>query len=237
MRKTNKILNSPLIVILVLVLVIVSCEKLDTRPAPIIVEVTDIDGNDYNVVRIHGQYWMKENLKVTRYNNGDSIGTTTPATKEITNEIDPKYQWPAYGDEKNVETFGRIYTWYAASDSRKLCPTGWHIPSQTEWAVLAYFFGGIDSAGGKLKEVGTSHWNYPNTGATNESGFSAIPGGYRNPNGVFTGKPGRYDVWWSSTQTSATKALHWGVGYIYSYFYNIEEFKSQAIAVRCIKDR
>jgi uncharacterized protein (TIGR02145 family) len=200
-----------------------------------ITSVADIDNNIYNVVKIGRQIWMQENLKVTRYRNGDLIGSTVPGTKDITNESNPKYQWPAYNSESNVEIFGRLYTWYAVTDSREICPDGWHVPTHQEWTDLVHYLGGINSAGGKLKEIGTTHWSFPNTGATNESGFSAIPGGYRNPNGTFWTSR-RYDVWWSSTSTSALKALHWGVGYIYCYFYLCEEFRSQAVSVRCLKD-
>jgi len=205
-----------------------------TKECPV-TSVTDVDNNIYKVVSIGDQLWMGENLKVTRYNNGDLIGTTIPGTKDITAETSPKYQWPPYDDEYNVENFGRLYTWYSGMDSRRLCPAGWHVQSDDEWRTLALYLGGIDIAGGKLKETGETFWSLPNTGATNESGFSARPGGYRNPDGNFwTAR--RYDVWWSSTSTSGTKALHWGVGYIYEYINRWEEVKSQAVSVRCLKD-
>ena len=94
--------------------------------------INDIDGNLYQVDTIGKQTWMLENLKTTRYSNGDLIGTTTPATLDISGLSTPKYQWAYNGNESNVNTYGRLYTWYAVNDSRNVCPTGWHVPSKTE---------------------------------------------------------------------------------------------------------
>ena len=104
--------------------------------------VTDIDGNVYQTVTIGTQVWMKENLKVTKYCNGDVIGTTTPASLDISGEDTPKYQWAPNGDESNVAVYGRLYTWHAVTDSRNVCPTGWHLPDDAEWATLTTFLGG-----------------------------------------------------------------------------------------------
>ena len=94
--------------------------------------VTDIDGNVYKTIIIGVQTWMAENLRTKRYNNGDLIETTTPATLDINAEIIPKYQWAYSGYEDNVATYGRLYTWYTLTDSRKVCPSGWHVPSDAE---------------------------------------------------------------------------------------------------------
>lgn len=101
-----------------------SCNKDDSANDAII--VTDIDGNVYHTVTIGTQVWMVENLKVTKYRNGDLIGTTTPATLDISGEAEPKYQWVYDGKESNVSTYGRLYTWYAITDNRNVCPKGWH---------------------------------------------------------------------------------------------------------------
>ena len=107
--------------------------------------VTDIDNNVYNTVIIGTQIWLKENLKVTKYRNSDTITTT----------------WAYNGNESNVSTYGRLYDWYAATDSRGLCPTGWHLPTDAEWTTLTDYLEGLSVAGGKLKEAGTTHWNSP----------------------------------------------------------------------------
>lgn len=150
------------------------------------VSVSDIDQNVYKIVVIGSQVWMAQNLKTTKYQNGDLIGTTTPATLDVSGESTPKYQWAYNGDETNVVTYGRLYTWYTVSDNRNVCPAGWHVPSDVEWATMLTYLGGEAVAGGKLKEIGTTHWSSPNTGATNEKGFSGLPGGSRFPTGSFS---------------------------------------------------
>jgi len=146
--------------------------------------VKDVDGNSYKTIKIGNQIWMAENLKTTHYANGDAIPDGTGAG-DISGETDPKY-WFAYVDDlNNVTTYGRLYTWYTVIDSRNVCPDGWHVPTDTEWTTLTDYLGGTSVAGGKLKETGTTHWTTPNTGATNETGFTALPGGYRSNNGAF----------------------------------------------------
>ena len=192
--------------------------------------VTDVDGNNYNYVVIGSQTWMKENLKVTRYRNGDLIGTTVPATLDISGEATPKYQWAYDGNEGNVSIYGRLYTWWAIIDSRNICPVGWHLPSDNEWTVLTDYLGGIYISGGKMKESGTIHWASPNEGATNESGFTALPAGYRSDYGSFT-SVGADGHWWSSSD-------YW-FRYIWSNSANINrDFSSRpyGFSVRCLKD-
>jgi uncharacterized protein (TIGR02145 family) len=196
--------------------------------------INDVDGNTYNVVTIGTQVWMAENLETTKYRNGDLIGTTSPVTLDITGETTPKYQWAAKGDESNVTTYGRLYTWHAVTDSRNVCPTGWHVPTEVEWTSLVSFLGGIDFAGGKLKEAGTTHWIYPNTDATNEVAFKALPGGYRVFNGDFSESSNGF--WWSSSNYSASDA--WRIG-MYSFTANVNTYyldKKYALSIRCIRD-
>jgi len=142
--------------------------------------MTDIDGNVYETVTIGTQVWMAENLKVTHYRNGNTIlhiidwfswFTLTGAYCEYDNDVN------------NVAVYGRLYNWYAVNDSRYIAPVGWHVPSDAEWLTLVDYLGGDTVADGKMKEIGTTHWVSPNTGATNESGFSALPGGYRDYGG------------------------------------------------------
>jgi uncharacterized protein (TIGR02145 family) len=145
------------------------------------ITVTDIDGNLYNTVVIGTQVWMKENLKVTHYRNGDSIPNVT-SDSEWKNLTTGAYC--NYLNSVNIaNTYGRLYNWYAVNDSRNIAPTGWHIPSESEWMHLINYLGGYKVAGNKLKEAGSTHWhcNTNNAEATNESGFTALPGGFRIP--------------------------------------------------------
>lgn len=178
---------------------------------------------------------MAENLKTSKYRNGDSIGTTSPATKDISVESKPKYQWAYDGIETNVPTYGRLYTWYAITDSRKVCPTGWHLPNKSEWAILINYLGSDSIAGGKMKEKGTSHWLCPNKGATNETGFKALPSGIRQNKGEFRG----LDVvgsWWSFGEISTKKANRFSMDYYSSKITRLDGFKQSGFSVRCIKD-
>jgi uncharacterized protein (TIGR02145 family) len=150
--------------------------------------VTDIDGNVYQTVTIGGQEWMAENLKVIHYCNGDSIPNVTDAGvwTSLTTGAFCEYN----NNVNNVATYGRLYNWYSVNDSRNIAPAGWHVPSDADWKQLEMTLGMSQSQadatgirdtteGAKMKEAGTTHWLTPNTGATNESGFSALPGGYR----------------------------------------------------------
>jgi uncharacterized protein (TIGR02145 family) len=194
----------------------------------------DIDGNIYKVVKIDKQIWMAENLKTTRYRNGDLIGTTSPASLNIENESRPKYQWPYDGDKSKVAAYGRLYTWYAVTDIRNVCPAGWHIPTHSDWTNLINYLGGENDAGGKMKEAGTTHWEY-DPGSKNAVGFTALPGGIRASNGTFS-DIGCISYWWSATESSATHAwsrhIHHFLGNIYGFDYN----KEIGLSVRCIKN-
>lgn len=195
--------------------------------------VTDINGNVYNTVTIGTQVWMKENLKVTKYRNGDSIPTTTSSS--IPNDSLSKYQWAYTNNESNVATYGRLYTWYAATDSRGLCPTGWHLPTDAEWTTLTDYLGGESVAGGKMKETGTTHWISPNYGADNSSGFTALPGGASYHDGSF-GNMGYHGIWWSAMESRATTAWYRDLGYDGSYVGRIDVNKNLGFSVRCVKD-
>lgn len=196
--------------------------------------IADGEGIPYKTVNINGQLWMAENLKATKYLNGDLIGTKTG---DVSGESAPKYQW-AYGyDENNVPTYGRIYTWYAVTDSRSVCPASWHVPTDTEWETLKSFLGDPTLAGGKLKETGIIHWNTPNTGATNETGFTALPGGYRMLDGSFV-SINVTSYHWSSTIDASNTAFGLGQGLHYNDAimlrggYNMHE----GAYIRCLKN-
>ena len=195
----------------------------------------DADGNGYFSVIINTQTWMAKNLETSKYNNGDLIGTTNPSTLDISGESTPKYQWASWFDENKVSTYGRLYTWHAAVDSRGICPTGWHVPSLTDWITLIDFLGGEAVAGSKLKETGTSHWNN-NTDATNESGFTALAGGMRILDGSFWGAY-HAGVFW--TTTPSIDPIYARTIFIYGDRTNIDYASQEKIkgqSIRCIKD-
>jgi uncharacterized protein (TIGR02145 family) len=230
MKTKNEIWISLLTVLGFVFVLSNSCKKTeDTSPA-----VTDKDGNVYKTVSIGNQVWMAENLKTTKYLNGDLIGSTATTTTDISSESTPKYQWPCGGNETNVATYGRLYTWYAVTDSRNICPTGWHVPTNDEFATLMTAVGGDTIAGIKLKETGTTHWSSPNTGATNGSGFTALPGGYRGYTGdyqfiAYTG------YWWTVTGYDANNAYFRGLYYNVKYDHNLTNSMKAGFTVRCLK--
>ena len=213
--------------------------------------VTDIDGNVYHTVKIGSQTWMVENLKTTRYRNGEYIGTTTPADKNITNESTPKYQWAHVGDESNASKYGRLYTWYAVNDSRDLAPTGWHVASDAEWTTLenylianGYNYDGTTTGNkiGKSLAATIDWYSYSGTGTigndltkNNSSGFTALPGGYRSYDGSFN-YVGSLGMWWSSTEYDTPYAwlrdLYSNNYYLYGGGYP----KSAGFSVRCVRD-
>jgi uncharacterized protein (TIGR02145 family) len=198
------------------------------------VACTDGDNINYPVVDINGQVWMAENLRTTSYSNNEVIGTTDPADKDITSiESSYKYQWAYDGIESNVTVYGRLYTWFAVTDDRNVCPSGWHVPSDLEWTSLTAYLGGVSAAGGKLKEISTSHWNVANTGATNESGFTALPGGARGVTGIFS-DIGQGGYWWSSVQYDILDAFDQLLGYNYIDFVQGSDDKKIGLSVRCI---
>jgi uncharacterized protein (TIGR02145 family) len=162
------------------------------------ISVTDIDGNLYNTVQIGTQLWMLENLKVTHYNDGSSIPLVTDNSTWISLSTGAYCNYN--NDENNVTTYGRMYNFYAVADNRRLCPAGWHIPSGGEWSTLIDYLGGTGVAGGKMKETGTMHWTSPNNGATNESGFTGLPGGFRDPDQGEYHDLGTSANFWSSTE-------------------------------------
>ncbi len=196
--------------------------------------VSDIDGNIYITTKIGNQWWMAENLKVTHYQNGDAIPHVTD------NATWAGLITGAYcnynNDSTNVATYGSLYNWYAVADSLNLAPAGWHVSTDAEWQILVDYLGGSLVAGGKLKESGTIHWNGPNTGATNESGFSALPGGYRSSyDGTFF-DVGYYAFFWSSTEGSSSYAWSRYLSYDYSGIYRSNYYKQDGFSVRCVRD-
>ncbi|MCX6335307.1 MAG: fibrobacter succinogenes major paralogous domain-containing protein [Bacteroidia bacterium] len=208
------------------------CKKDEDSPSN---GVTDIDGNIYDTVAIGTQVWMVENLKTTKYNDGTSIPLVT-VEAAWSNLTTPGYCFYDNDAGTNKATYGAIYNWYTVNTG-KLCPTGWHVPSDAEWTTLTNFLGGEYVAGGKLKQSGISLWSSPNDGATNWSGFTALPAGYRQEAGSFC-NINDDDFWWSTTTSTSqiTKAWSRGVNYNYPYVYNDFYLKSFGYSVRCLRN-
>ena len=144
--------------------------------------VTDVDGNVYNTVTIGTQCWLQENLKTTKYKDGTSIPLVTDNSAWGSLST-PGYCW-YNNDDTYKNTYGALYNYYTVL-TNNLCPSGWHVATEREWSTLVTYLGGASIAGGKLKESGTTHWVTPNTGANNETGFIALPGGRReHPSGA-----------------------------------------------------
>jgi len=227
----NTIIKTGLAAILLLAF---SCKKDDKS----IQSISD-PGDQVVAITIGTQKWMPRNLNVTHYRNGDVI----PQVKNAN-------QWAALttgawcynnNDPANGAIYGKLYNWYAVHDPRGLAPIGWHIPSDSEWTVLSLLLGGDDIAGGKLKdtgtfEAGTGLWLAPNTGATNSSGFTGLPGGHRDPTTGAFFHINMVGHWWSSTQVDATNArmrtVVWSDNYIAGPYHDMH----YGFSVRCLKD-
>lgn len=238
-------------VILLIFLVHSCCKKENNEPKIEHGSVTDYNGNTYNTVKIGTKWWMAENLKVTQYNNGDVIGTTTPATLDISSESTPKYEWPCDGMEVLVNQYGRLYIWYAVTDSRMVCPTGWHVPTDAEWTTLTDYLTnngyGYQGSGNDIAKsmASNSGWGtdpYIEDGmigkdqaSNNGSGFSAKPSGYRYGNGDFGGLGGE-TIFWSATEINMGEAWFRNLYYFWSQLDAGSYPKNNGHSVRCLKD-
>ncbi len=219
--------------------------------------ITDIDGNTYSTVDIDGQCWMAADLKVSKYPNGDPIPyIDKDATWGALGDDNTDDAYSFYGDSNNdgnidiaYPDYGALYTYAAAigdnwtrdnsatnsEGGQGVCPDGWHLPTDAEWATLTTFLGGTSIAGGKMKETGTTHWNSPNP-ATNISGFTALPSGYRGSyNGTFYFF-GNNGFWWSSTEINSIKSYYRYLNYTHAGSGRYFDYKSNGYCVRCIKD-
>jgi uncharacterized protein (TIGR02145 family) len=180
--------------------------------------VIDINGNKYNTIKIGNQTWMAQNLASSKAPDGKAITT-----------------FPYLGVEDSVKVYGRIYDW---ENARKACPMGWHLPSDKEWLEMINFLGGPLVAGGKMKEAGTTHWKDPNTGASNESGFTALPGGYKTARGKYIDFKRNLAYFWTSTPVDEQNACGYYLNNSEPIIYrNYKSFtKDTGFAVRCVKD-
>jgi uncharacterized protein (TIGR02145 family) len=232
------------IVLILLVLSIVPFSSFSQAKS--VGQVVDIDNNVYNTIIIGDQVWLKENLKVTRFSNGDPIPLITD-TVAWTMLTTPAYC--NYNNDKSIALeYGRMYNYYTVIDKRNVCPAGWHIPNDSEWEILSVFLGGTMVAGGKMKEPGTKYWRSPNVMSidtlngdfseipVDESGFSALPAGrqYHSSYNFL----GQYTQIWSTTQTDFDDNLVWCRYMTYS-LPHLKRFtyeKHYGISARCLKD-
>jgi len=200
-------------------------------------EVSDVDGNIYYTITIGTQSWMVSNLRTTRYNDNTIIPEVTDniAWSQLSS---PAYSWYENDSTKNSKV-GALYNWYAVNmatnGEKNVCPTGWHVPTDNDWVILTTFLGGESVAGGKMKERGLTHWQKPNTGASNQSGFTGLPGGGRYSTGRFRGI-GTRAGWWSSTELMSTSGRGRYLYYEYSMVYRGSGSKRDGFSVRCVRD-
>jgi uncharacterized protein (TIGR02145 family) len=191
--------------------------------------IYDIEGKKYKTIVIGTQTWMAENLRSVKLNDGTDIHFGSDSYEWSLLTI-PGYCW--YSGDSTA--YGAVYNWYTVGTG-KLCPEGWHVPSDEDWTTLTDFLGGSDVAGGLLKETGSVHWIKPNAGATNESGFTALASGYRSAYGGFSNL-GHYGVWWTSTEWSSTGAWYRDLYNGYESADRSNTSKQGGASVRCIKN-
>jgi uncharacterized protein (TIGR02145 family) len=204
------------------------------RPAPAPDSLRDRDGNLYRTVRIGAQVWMAQDLRVTRYRDGSLLSLITDDA-EWRDATSGAYCWFENDRAGPRATYGALYDFHAVADARGLCPAGWHVPSEAEWATLVKHLGGPQVAGGKLKDTLAGRWNRPNRGATDRSGFGGLPGGGRGRNGEF-GERGNYGTWWSATAHDADYAWHRGLSHDDAAVSRNAGHKASGFCVRCVKD-
>jgi len=219
----NKLYSA--IIIIFLMTQLLSCEKRkDNSGLPV-----DGDGNEYDTIVIGTQTWLKENLKSTKYRFGNPVRLISDNNQWTT------WQQGAYcwydNNQQYKDTYGALYNWHAAN-TQALCPDGWHVPTMIDWNTLIEYCGGTYEAGFRLKETGTIHWGPPNVPATNESGFTALPGGSRYfKDGSFKKIREIGEFWISDIPYKI------GMGSTYGSTYIVSWYKSEGLSIRCIKDK
>jgi len=241
MKMINRVQIWLLLALLWVVFSTSGCKKNNDDTSPESDTVTDIEGNVYKTVKIGSQWWMAENLKTTKYNDGTDI----PQVKEYESWrylASPGFCWFENDPDTYKNKYGALYNWYAVNTG-KLAPKGWHVPTDTEWNTLINYLGGWQVAGGKMKstgtiEAGTGVWYAPNAGATNESGFSAVPTGGREEGGGFIQQLPYEADWWSSTEADINNALDCLIRYDHTTAGCEPDGldKSCGLSIRCVKD-
>lgn len=217
------------IVLGILVVLAIGCSSDSPAENEIPANITDVDGNNYTKITIGQQIWLKENLNVSRYRDGTVIPEVNDPEVWATLTTGA---WRYYNDDsENGKVYGKLYNWYAVKDPRGLAPDGCHIPSDEEWEKLSNFLG--PGAGGEMKEASTDYWFDPNEAATNNSGFTGLPGGLVIKNGSFY-FDGSFGYWWTSTGQDATTAWNRSLGYNSGIICRSYDNKNYGFSVRCI---
>ena len=224
-------MKNQFIILMTGILFIVSCGK-TTDPEFVCGDtITDIDGNVYNTVSIGGQCWTVEDLRTSKYNDGTAIRTGLDSAAWVNDTIGA---YAIYNnDVANNATYGKLYNWRAVMTG-KLAISGWHVPDTTEFSTLGNFLGGFADAGGKLKAVSTL-WGLGNVGATNSSGFTALPGGFRSQHAFYASK-GVESLWWTTTTTQVDWAIAYRTLGAFSDFQKVNSIRKRGYSVRLIKD-
>jgi uncharacterized protein (TIGR02145 family) len=195
--------------------------------------VTDINGNVYKTTGIGSQIWTAENMRNIMLN--DSTDILLEICYRCWNSLtSPGYCWYDNDENNSQNSYGALYNWYAVN-SAKLCPAGWHVPSDKEWTILETYLGGSDVAGGKLKESGDAHWKSPNTDATNKSGFESVPGGYRGDYAIYLNM-GEESIFWTSTLATSDQAIYRALNCNSSEVTKGTYSINWGASVRCVKD-
>jgi uncharacterized protein (TIGR02145 family) len=199
------------------------------------------NGVTYSTIVLgNGQEWMGENIRTSNYANGDTIPNISDPSQWV---VLTTGAWVYYDNDSQYEnTYGKLYNWYAVSDPRNICPQGWRVPTETDWSTLINYLdpnamGGANFnnfAGGKMKSIGTQYWINPNTGASNESGFSGLPGGVFD-SGSFNSL-GTYGNWWGATEVDFFDAWYYNLYAFNDVVYKYHYVKQKGHSVRCIKN-
>jgi uncharacterized protein (TIGR02145 family) len=222
---------SGFILIPVSLLILLSGCKKDNEKAPD--PVIDIEGNIYKTIKAGSQIWMAENLKSTLLNDSTAIPLVTDP-ENWRSLSTPGYSWYNNDDQTNQTTYGALYNGYTVNTG-KLCPAGWHVPADEDWQLLREFLIDTVNAGGMMKEPGTLHWMTPNKGATNSSGFTALPSGIRYFDGSFTANQ-YYTGIWSASESGLESENYLGLYYKDASLTFGTVSKKDGLSVRCVKD-
>lgn len=196
--------------------------------------VIDVDGNIYKTIKIGSQTWMAENLRVTRYRNGEEVPNVTGDEQWAGMTSGAYCNYNNTSDLDTIATYGRLYNWYATSDDHGIAPKGWRVPSVMDWEILIEYLGGDTIASNKMKEKGALHWGDPFQ-SDNSSGFTALPGGRRQHTYLFN-NIGYYGDWWTSTENNEHSAAFLYFYYFDSLVWKGFNYKFNGYSIRCIKE-